>query len=128
MRLPADEPPAALCFAVDHPEFEQAVVQASHEQPILVDFWAQWCAPCHQLEPHLKRVVAERAGAVRLAQVEVDAGENMRLAGHYRLRGFPTVLLFQHGAERGRFSGSRSSVQVREWLDEHLAPPAEARR
>jgi len=59
---------------------------------------------------------------VLLAKVEVDEGDNMKLAGHYRLRGFPTVILFQHGEERGRFSGSRSSHQVRDWLDEHLDP------
>jgi putative thioredoxin len=107
-------------FDVDNERFEQEVVQASHEQPVLVDFWAEWCAPCHQLTPHLNRVVDEYAGALRLAKVEVDEGENMKLAGHFRLRGFPTVILFQDGAEQGRFSGSRSSHQVREWLTEHL--------
>jgi putative thioredoxin len=45
----------------------------------------------------------------------------MKLAGHYRLRGFPTVILFQEREERGRFSGSRSTHQIRDWIDEHLA-------
>jgi putative thioredoxin len=107
-------------FDVDHERFEQEVLQASHEQPILVDFWAEWCAPCHQLTPHLNRVVDEYGGTLRLAKVEVDEGENMKLAGHFRLRGFPTVILFQEGTEQARFSGSRSSHQVREWLAEHL--------
>ena len=115
-------PPIASphAFDVDYEAFEPKVLAASHELPILVDFWAEWCAPCHQLTPHLNRVVDEYAGAVRLAKVEVDEGENMKLAGHYRLRGFPTVILFQDGQERGRFSGSRSSHQVREWLAAHL--------
>jgi putative thioredoxin len=104
--------------------FEQEVIAASNKQPILVDFWAEWCAPCHQLTPHLNRVVDEYDGAVRLAKVEVDEGENMRLAGHFRLRGFPTVILFEGGKERGRFSGSRSSHQIREWLAEHLGAEA----
>lgn len=108
-------------FDVEIERFEPDVLAASREQPILVDFWAEWCAPCHQLTPHLNRVVDEYAGAVRLAKVEVDAGENMKLAGHYRLRGFPTVILFRDGEERGRFSGSRSSHQVREWLAAHLS-------
>jgi putative thioredoxin len=111
-------------FDVDYERFEDEVVQASHELPILVDFWAEWCAPCHQLTPHLCRVIDEYGGDVRLAKVEVDEGENMKLAGHFRLRGFPTVILFQDGAERGRFSGSRSSHQVREWLVEHLGQGA----
>jgi putative thioredoxin len=108
--------------AVDQPEFAAQVIEASHLQPILVDFWADWCAPCHALAPHLERVINEYQGAIRLAKVEVDEGDNMKLAGHYRLRGFPTVILFQRGEERGRFSGSRSSHQIRDWLHEHLEP------
>jgi len=107
-------------FDVDHERFQAEVVDASHRHPILVDFWADWCAPCHALAPHLKRVIDEYAGTILLAKVEVDEGDNMRLAGHYRLRGFPTVILFQNGEERGRFSGSRSSHQVRDWIHEHL--------
>jgi putative thioredoxin len=107
-------------FDIDLEGFQQQVIEASGDGPILVDFWAEWCAPCHQLTPHLNRVVDEYAGAVRLAKVEVDEGENMKLAGHYRLRGFPTVILFHAGEELGRFSGSRSSHQVREWLRSHL--------
>ncbi|NBC12113.1 MAG: thioredoxin fold domain-containing protein [Gammaproteobacteria bacterium] len=117
----ADSPYA---FDVDQAQFEQEVIAASRERPVLVDFWAEWCAPCHQLSPHLNRVIDEYDGTVRLAKVEVDAGENMKLAGHFRLRGFPTVILFQDGEERGRFSGSRSSHQVREWLEEHLGADA----
>jgi thioredoxin 1 len=109
-------------FAVDLDGFQEAVVGASWDRPILVDFWADWCSPCHALAPHLERVIDELGGAVRLAKVEVDEGENMKLAGHYRLRGFPTVILFQDGHERGRFSGARSTHQVRDWLGEHLGP------
>jgi thioredoxin 1 len=101
--------------------FQSAVIDASLRQPMLVDFWADWCAPCHALAPHLERVIEEFEGRIKLAKVEVDEGENMRLAGHYRLRGFPTVILFQGGEERGRFSGARSSHQIRDWLREHLA-------
>jgi thioredoxin 1 len=115
-------PPSPDIFDVDHQRFAAEVIEASQTQPILVDFWADWCAPCHALSPHLERTVNEHGGAIRLAKVEVDEGENMRLAGHYRLRGFPTVILFQGGAERGRFSGSRSTHQIREWLREHLEP------
>ncbi|MEA1050175.1 thioredoxin domain-containing protein [Lamprobacter modestohalophilus] len=125
MRFPSDQPPCDDCFDVDHEGFEQAVIEASRSRPILVDFWADWCAPCHQLAPHLYRVIDELQGAIGLAKVEVDEGENMKLAGHYRLRGFPTVLLFQQGEEHGRFSGSRSSVQIRAWLQEHLDQPLE---
>lgn len=108
-------------FDVHYEDFQAQVITASAEQPILVDFWADWCGPCHALTPHLKRVIEERAGRLRLAKVEVDEGENMRLAGYYRVRGFPTVILFQHGEEYGRFSGARSRIQINNWLQEHLS-------
>jgi putative thioredoxin len=108
-------------FEVDLDRFQTQVIEASSRLPILVDFWADWCAPCHALSPHLERLIQELGGEVRLAKLEVDEGENMRLAGQYRLRGFPTVILFQQGQERGRFSGARSTHQIRDWLREHLA-------
>ena len=102
-------------FDVDEAGFPERVLAASGRQPVLVDFWAEWCAPCISLEPALKRVVREYEGAVLLAKVEVD--DNMRLAGHYRLRGFPTVILFHQGEELGRFSGTRPSHWIRDWLE-----------
>ena len=120
--MPHTRRPNSHVFAVDLDRFQADVIGASWERPVLVDFWADWCSPCHALAPHLERVIDELEGAVRLAKVEVDEGENMKLAGHYRLRGFPTVILFQEGQERGRFSGARSTHQVRDWLAEHLGP------
>ncbi|ESQ14576.1 MAG TPA: thiol reductase thioredoxin [Chromatiaceae bacterium] len=111
---------SSYAFDVCHENFVADVIDASHQHPILVDFWAEWCAPCRQFTPHLNRVVDEHAGAVLLAKVEVDEGDNMKLAGRYRVRGFPTVILFNGGEERGRFSGSRSSHQLRAWINEHL--------
>jgi putative thioredoxin len=116
-----DHQPCPHCIDANFEDFERSVIDASRERPILVDFWADWCAPCHQLAPHLTRVINELDGAVGLVKVEVDEGDNMKLAGHYRLRGFPTVMLFQQGEERGRFSGSRSSVQIRDWLEQHMS-------
>ncbi|RLJ17940.1 thiol reductase thioredoxin [bacterium endosymbiont of Escarpia laminata] len=105
-------------FIVEEATFEMRVIQASAELPVMVDFWAEWCSPCLSLAPALERVIKELDGAVQLAKVEVD--DNMRLAGHYRLRGFPTVILFHHGEELGRFHGSRASHWLREWIEEHL--------
>ena len=101
-------------------DFEQRVLVASRDIPIMVDFWADWCAPCHAITPHLKRVMADLEGRVRLAKVEVDEGENMKLAGRYRLRGFPTILLFHQGEELGRFSGARAAHWIEHWIAEHL--------
>jgi len=102
-------------------DFDQRVLAASHSQPVLVDYWADWCAPCHAIAPHLARVLNDLDGAVHLAKVEVDEGENMKLAGRYRLRGFPTIMLFIGGEEVARFSGARSSNWIEHWISGHLA-------
>lgn len=110
-------------FETELATFERNVVQASRERPILVDFWAAWCAPCLVIAPVLERVLKELGGAVRLAKLEVDEGENMKLAGHYRVRGFPTVILFDDGAEVARFSGARSRTQILEFIHSHIDLP-----
>jgi len=100
--------------------FEQDVLLASRQRPVLVDFWAEWCAPCLVIAPLLEAVISELAGAAALVKLEVDEGENMKLAGHYRVRGFPTVILFVDGEERGRFSGARSRSQILSFIREHV--------
>ena len=97
-------------------DFDASVLQASHDKAVLVDFWADWCPPCISLDPVLKKVVLELADHVQLAKVEVDEGDNMKLAGRYQLRGFPTVILFMNGEEQGRFSGFKAVSQVRDFL------------
>ena len=105
---------------VDLHDFDSAVLAASHEHPVLVDFWADWCSPCLVIAPVLERVIAEYGGAVRLAKLEVDAGDNMKLAGHYRVRGFPTIILFSQGKELGRFSGAHPAPFIRGFIDQYL--------
>jgi len=114
-----NERAGAPVITVSLESFEERVLEASRERPVVVDFWAEWCPPCVALAPVLERLANERAGALLVAKVEVDDGENMKLAGRYRLRGFPTVILFRDGAERGRFSGARSFPQVMQFLAEH---------
>jgi thioredoxin 1 len=104
-------------FDADVDSFEARVLRASEVQPVLVDFWAEWCSPCLALAPALERAVGVYEGRILLAKVEVD--DNMKLAGHYRLRGFPTVILFHKREELGRFSGARASHWIEEWIDRH---------
>ncbi len=118
MTIPNDQSESSV--NVDLDGFRREVLEASEARPVLVDFWADWCAPCHALAPHLGRVVADLDGRIRLAKVEVDEGENMKLAGQYKLRGFPTVILFYRGAELARFSGARSRHELLDWLRIHL--------
>ena len=108
-------------FNVDYADFEARALAPSHERPILVDLWAEWCSPCLVIAPVLERVIAEFGGAVWLAKVEVDEGENMKLAGHYRVRGFPTLILFERGEEKARFSSARPQHFIREFIQRHSA-------
>ena len=112
-------PAAGLIFDTDLVQFDRDVIEASHDGPILVDFWADWCPPCRALTPVLERVIAQLDGRLRMAKVEVDEGANMKLAGRYGLRGFPTVLLFVGGEIVGRFSSARPEHWVREFIAEH---------
>ena len=107
-------------FSASYEDFQTRVLDVSQRQPVLVDFWAEWCSPCRVIAPVLERIIGEYAGAVLLAKVEVDAGENMKLAGHYRVRGFPTVMMFREGAECGHFSGAHPAPFVRKFVETHL--------
>jgi thioredoxin 1 len=114
------KPSPAWIAPVDLHEFDSAVLAASHEYPVLVDFWADWCSPCLVIAPVLERVIAEFDGAVRLAKLEVDEGENMKLAGRFRVRGFPTIILFSKGEEQGRFSGAHPAPYIRAFIQQHV--------
>ncbi len=105
----------------DTHHFEADVIEASRAQLVLVDLWADWCGPCHFLTPVLTRVVPTYAGKVRLAKVEVDEGDNMKIAGRNGARGFPTVLLYKDGEVVDRFHGAKPEHFVREFIDKHLA-------
>lgn len=108
-------------FDVNLEDFDARVIEASKIKPVIVDFWADWCPPCRALTPVLERVARAFEGRLLLAKVEVDEGANMKLAGRYGLKGFPTVLLFIGGEIKGRFSGARAEHWVRDFLEEHGA-------
>ena len=82
--------------------------------------WADWCGPCHFLSPVLNKVIPSYGGKVRLAKIEVDEGDNMKIAGRYGARGFPTVLLFKDGEEIARFHSAKPEHFVREFIEAHL--------
>ena len=107
-------------FDVDLEQYEEKVIQASQESPVLVDLWAEWCSPCLVVAPILKQLVSEYDGDLLLAKVEVDEGENMKLAGRYQVRGFPTIILIVKGEERARFSGAKPLSYIREFVDSNL--------
>lgn len=116
----------APVFDVDTAGFQRAVLDASRLCPILVDFWASWCAPCKALGPVLERLAQGSAGAFRLAKVDTDA--ERELAAANGIRSLPTVRLFIDGAPVAEFMGAQPESAVRAFLQQHLpaAPVDEA--
>jgi thioredoxin len=106
---------------VSEQTFEQDVIEQSREKPVVVDFWADWCGPCHALAPVLEREVESRGGDIVLAKIDVDA--NPGIAATYRVQGIPAVKAFRDGRVVSEFVGARGAAAVATFLDELLAPP-----
>jgi len=88
-----DERVSGVADAVTEATFEQEVLKS--DKPVIVDFWAEWCGPCHAVSPVLDRIVDERAGAIKLVKVNID--EEMALAQRFGISSIPTIMLFRDG-------------------------------
>jgi putative thioredoxin len=104
--------------------FQSAVIDRSHTLPVVVDFWAEWCAPCRQLGPVIERAVAARGGKIELAKVDVDA--NQVIARTFRIQGIPAVKAFREGNVVAEFVGAQPPAAVEEFLDSLLPSEADA--
>lgn len=111
----AGAPPADLIKDSDMQTFMADVVEASREQPVLVDFWAPWCGPCKQLTPVLEKVVTQAGGKVKMVKVNID--ENQQIAQQMRIQSIPAVFAFKDGQPVDGFMGALPESQVREFID-----------
>ena len=80
------------------------------DTPVLVDFWADWCGPCHMLAPVIKEVASDLSGKVKVIKIDVD--KNQAIAGKYQIRSIPTMILFQNGNPVWRQSGVLTKEQI----------------
>jgi putative thioredoxin len=109
---------------VDDTAFEREVIQASNERPVVVDFWAPWCAPCRMLAPILEKVIGEHKGDVVLAKVNID--ESPQLAARFQVQSIPLVIGFRRGRPVAEFSGVQPEPAVQKFVQQLL--PTEADR
>lgn len=99
-------------------DFATAVLQTSHQVPVVVDLWAEWCGPCKTLGPVLEKAAADGGGRWVLAKLDVD--QSPQIAQQLGVQGIPTVVAFKDGVEVDRFTGALPEPQVRGFIDRLL--------
>ena len=104
-----------MALEVTDADFAQRVVERSSELPVLVDFWADWCQPCHMLAPVIEKAVAAQGGKLELVKLDVEA--NKETAARFGVRGLPTVKAFRDGQVVDEFTGAQPAPVVERFID-----------
>ena len=110
---------------IDQNNAQQYLIDESFNRPVVVDFWADWCAPCKQLMPLLEKLADEYAGAFLLAKINAD--EQQGISQQLGVRSLPTVMVFKDGQPVDGFAGAQPETAVREMLQKHLPSPWDAK-
>ena len=118
--MPAN--PAIHVFDATEANFQADVLDASFQQPVLVDLWATWCEPCKTLGPLLEKVAGDYHGAIRL--VRIDCDKEQALGASFGVRSLPTVVLIREGQLVDAFTGALPESGIREFLSRHVQPNA----
>ena len=110
---------------IDQNNAQQYLIDESFNRPVVVDFWADWCAPCKQLMPLLEKLADEYSGAFLLAKINAD--EQQGISQQLGVRSLPTVMVFKDGQPLDGFAGAQPETAVREMLQKHLPSPWDAK-
>ena len=100
-------------------DFESQAVEGSKSQPVVVDFWAPWCGPCHMISPIVEELDKEYQGKIVFYKVNTD--ENPDVASQHNVMSIPTLILFKNGAVADTVIGVTSKAALKKKFDEHLA-------
>ncbi|HEX7045579.1 MAG TPA: thioredoxin TrxA [Burkholderiales bacterium] len=107
---------SAGIISVTDDSFERDVLKST--EPVLVDYWAEWCGPCKMIAPVLEEIAREYSGRLKIAKLNID--ENPMTPPKYGIRGIPTLMLFKNGSVEATKVGAVSKSQLSAFLDGHL--------
>jgi thioredoxin 1 len=107
----------AVIGDVTDQDFEERVLKSN--EPVLVDFWAEWCVPCHMVSPVVEEIGQEKGESLRVAKLNID--ENPEVTRRYGVMSIPTLMLFKGGEEKARVVGARGKEALLREIDPHLA-------